>query len=813
MASDTPALPDAPLVPSASSRRGTVKLGLALSGGGFRATLFHLGVLARLAELDLLRHLEVISAVSGGSVLAAHYMLLLKYKLERSADGKLHREEYIGIVQQLGDELADALEHDPRNQVLAAGFAQACMVLLAARRFRPSLAERMEVAYQRLLYRSGTERIQPSDASALKRGVCLQNMALNLPGLKSAGDIQRYNARGTADRVPRLVLNSATLNTAARFTFTFSEVGDEVLGYVRFDERQLIARYRHLLDAWKPGDDPMASANQALRAELKRSGKPDGSRTATAPAPVPFPQRPHLADHLAWWHAARSERTLREERPGTYAEEIAVRRSAPEGGSLAFVARARSAAVRHLHANTDHGMRFLDAPFSVLRVTKVAAWYLLSEDEWRPRDEDEAQAAVAGVGVCRGGRTRPEQREQFWSSIRDVDQVMAGEIHSQEAAEAPPNADETDWYEFALELYYFRAAENLEVERPQDVRLPTAVQASANFPPVFGALHLRGVFDRQRIKAVQLSDGGLNDNNGLEALLEARCTHILASEAGPRPEITSPVWGNRLGLVGQIMLNQLPIVRRLLMRTLREHQRVHGAQASRATQTLGPNSSNELRDLWRRYPVEAVAFFDMDSKLSDGVKEDRGTKTLRAHPLAREIARLRTDLDAFNRIEQEALRYQGYQYCDRFVRRYIYPALAPRLGLPEEPPAVSSALVLPADHEWDHVKRVLRAGGARLGRARLIGGRERWMWWVVTALGVVAVFWLAFVVEVVRQSWLSTAAPCEPFLRWLASVATWLLAVFAWLLVAMPVFGLWLRIDGYLSARAARIPRAREQTH
>ncbi|MDH3442076.1 MAG: hypothetical protein OEM63_15055, partial [Gammaproteobacteria bacterium] len=37
------------------------KLGLALSGGGFRASLFHLGVLARLAEQDLLRHVHVLS--------------------------------------------------------------------------------------------------------------------------------------------------------------------------------------------------------------------------------------------------------------------------------------------------------------------------------------------------------------------------------------------------------------------------------------------------------------------------------------------------------------------------------------------------------------------------------------------------------------------------------------------------------------------------------------------------------------------------------------------------------------------------------
>ena len=51
------------------------KVGLALSGGGFRASLFHIGVLARLAELDVLRRVEVLSCVSGGSILGAHYYL------------------------------------------------------------------------------------------------------------------------------------------------------------------------------------------------------------------------------------------------------------------------------------------------------------------------------------------------------------------------------------------------------------------------------------------------------------------------------------------------------------------------------------------------------------------------------------------------------------------------------------------------------------------------------------------------------------------------------------------------------------------
>lgn len=46
------------------------QIGLALSGGGVRATTFHLGVLARLAEDGLLESVTFISSVSGGSLAA-----------------------------------------------------------------------------------------------------------------------------------------------------------------------------------------------------------------------------------------------------------------------------------------------------------------------------------------------------------------------------------------------------------------------------------------------------------------------------------------------------------------------------------------------------------------------------------------------------------------------------------------------------------------------------------------------------------------------------------------------------------------------
>jgi len=53
-------------------------MALALSGGGFRATLFHAGALWRLNELKLLRDLKAITSVSGGSITSG--LLGLRWK-------------------------------------------------------------------------------------------------------------------------------------------------------------------------------------------------------------------------------------------------------------------------------------------------------------------------------------------------------------------------------------------------------------------------------------------------------------------------------------------------------------------------------------------------------------------------------------------------------------------------------------------------------------------------------------------------------------------------------------------------------------
>ena len=51
------------------------KIGLALSGGGFRASLYHLGLVRFLRDAGLLSQVTHITSVSGGSIIAAHLLL------------------------------------------------------------------------------------------------------------------------------------------------------------------------------------------------------------------------------------------------------------------------------------------------------------------------------------------------------------------------------------------------------------------------------------------------------------------------------------------------------------------------------------------------------------------------------------------------------------------------------------------------------------------------------------------------------------------------------------------------------------------
>jgi NTE family protein len=65
-----------------------MRIALALSGGGFRATVFHLGVLARLAEDNCLEEITYLSTVSGGTLCSGLVYGLNNFNWPTSAEYK-----------------------------------------------------------------------------------------------------------------------------------------------------------------------------------------------------------------------------------------------------------------------------------------------------------------------------------------------------------------------------------------------------------------------------------------------------------------------------------------------------------------------------------------------------------------------------------------------------------------------------------------------------------------------------------------------------------------------------------------------------
>ena len=75
---DTPNLQPVRQIPGDENKQPLPGIALCLSGGGYRAMIFHLGSLWRLNEAGLLKKLTRVSSVSGGSITAG--MLGLQWK-------------------------------------------------------------------------------------------------------------------------------------------------------------------------------------------------------------------------------------------------------------------------------------------------------------------------------------------------------------------------------------------------------------------------------------------------------------------------------------------------------------------------------------------------------------------------------------------------------------------------------------------------------------------------------------------------------------------------------------------------------------
>jgi predicted acylesterase/phospholipase RssA len=83
------------------------RIGLALSGGGFRATLYHLGLVRFLRDADILHQVTHITSVSGGSIMAAH--LALNWDRYNGSSNEF---------DQAASQLLDFIRMDVRNRIL-----------------------------------------------------------------------------------------------------------------------------------------------------------------------------------------------------------------------------------------------------------------------------------------------------------------------------------------------------------------------------------------------------------------------------------------------------------------------------------------------------------------------------------------------------------------------------------------------------------------------------------------------------------------------------------------------------------------------
>jgi len=195
------------------------KVGLALSGGGYRASLYHLGVLARLAELNVLRHVDVLSCVSGGSIVGACYWLMLRERMLQP--GPLTHDDYISLVQELIKRFLVGVEGDLRPAVQPTKL-QALRGFLFGDKHGALDPEATAKALDGLFYRRFMRDGRPKYMHELPFTPSDHDARLTNSVEFHAG---KHNWL-RANKVPVLVLNSTTMNTGHAWQFTPTWMGE-----------------------------------------------------------------------------------------------------------------------------------------------------------------------------------------------------------------------------------------------------------------------------------------------------------------------------------------------------------------------------------------------------------------------------------------------------------------------------------------------------------------------------------------------------------------------------------------------------------
>jgi len=219
--------------------KGNNRLGLCLSGGGFRASFYHIGVLAKMAELGILKHVEVISTVSGGSIVGAAYYLLLKELLESKPDvandnePALQDSDYIAIVEKLEKHFLKAVQKNLRMRTFYNPLKNIKMFLP-----NYSRSDTIGELYDKEIY--------SSLINVGNRPIMMQDLLISPKGEAQAKFSPKKNNPSRIHKVPILVLNATSLNTGHNWCFTASWMGEIPPRNVYFCDIDKKDRYRRV---------------------------------------------------------------------------------------------------------------------------------------------------------------------------------------------------------------------------------------------------------------------------------------------------------------------------------------------------------------------------------------------------------------------------------------------------------------------------------------------------------------------------------------------------------------------------------------
>lgn len=201
------------------------KYGIGLSGGGHRAALYHIGVLASLAENDLLKQVEVISCVSGGSIVGAFYALCVKNLLQQKMDKDITKQDYINIIKYMQVHFKDGVQKNLRSRMFANVLDN---IKMMSRKY--TRTHKMGEMYEKFFYQKALE-YDPMDP--FKKGGSKKTEAKEIMMdaliIKPADDPENFDIQydnwKRSNKVPQLILNATCLNTGHNFQFTAKWMG------------------------------------------------------------------------------------------------------------------------------------------------------------------------------------------------------------------------------------------------------------------------------------------------------------------------------------------------------------------------------------------------------------------------------------------------------------------------------------------------------------------------------------------------------------------------------------------------------------